>query len=68
MITRSTGSAYLNERPKSPAAADKEFELDIDRLIQAPALLGPCYFRGVGFLAEEHQGRIAGRGVNQQEQ
>ena len=67
-MTLMTGSAYLNDLPKSPAAADsKKFQiLDVKRLVQAPALFRSGDFRGVGFLAEEKQRRVAGRGVDQQ--
>jgi hypothetical protein len=41
--------------------------LNVQRPIQSPALLGPGDFRGIGFFAEEEQGWIAGRGMNQQE-
>ena len=42
VMTRMTGSVYLNERPKSPLAADFKNSqiLDVKRLIQAPAFFG----------------------------
>ena len=40
LMTLMTGSAYLNDLPKSPAAADCEKfpVLDVKRLVEAPAL------------------------------